>query len=146
MSARLVIHGEVAARQALDFDALSALSEQLVEPSALLAGRDIVAVRLDALLAMAGVTAGARSIVAESAEGSFVTSMSLETARQCVVVYRVGEAPLPRGLGGPFRLVTQGRLRCGDVKALDTIYVSERLPADDSDSERVCIRSARAAL
>ena len=145
MSARLVIDGEVAAPQALDFETLRALSEQLVEPSALLAGREIAAVRLDTLLAIAGLTDGARSVVFESAEGSFLVAMSLEAARDCVVVYRVGDAPLPRGLGGPFRLVTQGRLRCGDVKALGTIYISERPHVDDSDTERVCVRTARAA-
>lgn len=145
MSARLVVDGEVAARQTLDFESLRALAEQLVEPSALLAGREIAAVKLETLLELAGVTTSARSIVAESAEGSFVLPMSLEHARTCVIVYRVGDAPLPGGLGGPFRLVTQGRLRCGDVKALDTIYVSERPHVDDCDTERVCIRSPRAA-
>lgn len=145
MSARLVIDGQVAARQALDFDGLRALSEQLVEPSALLAGREIAAVRLDRLLAIAGLGAAARSIVAASTGDGFVLSMPLEAARNCVIVYRVGDAPLPGGLGGPFRLVTQGRLRCGDVKALASIYVSERPLVDDSDTERLCIRGADAA-
>jgi DMSO/TMAO reductase YedYZ molybdopterin-dependent catalytic subunit len=145
VSARLVIDGEVAAPQALDFETIRALADQLVEPSALLAGRDIAAVRLETLLAVAGLTDRARSIVFESSEGSFLVAMSLEAARTCVIVYRVGDAPLPRGLGGPFRLVTQGRVRCGDVKALGTIYVSERPHLDDSDTERVCVRTARAA-
>jgi hypothetical protein len=71
--------------------------------------------------------------------------MSMEMARTCVIVYRVGDSPLPRSLGGPFRLVTQGRSRCGDVKALGTIYVSERSHVDDSDTERVCLRTAPCA-
>ena len=145
MSPRLIIDGEVTAPQMLDFDALRALSEQLVEPSALLAGREIAAVQLDTLLAIAGVNAEARSVAAEATEGGFVISMSMETARSCVIVYRVGDSPLPPGLGGPFRLVTRGRLRCGDVKSLGTIYVSERPHVDDSDTERVCVRTVRAA-
>jgi DMSO/TMAO reductase YedYZ molybdopterin-dependent catalytic subunit len=139
--AHLVIDGEVAARQTLDFARLRELAEQLVEPSALLAGREVAAVRLDALLALAGLGREARSIIAESQEGGLVLSMPLEAAKSCVVLYRVGEAPLPRGLGGPFRLVTHGRLRSGDVKALDTIYVSERAVIDDSDTERLCVRT-----
>jgi DMSO/TMAO reductase YedYZ molybdopterin-dependent catalytic subunit len=145
VTGRLLIGGEVNEPQTLDFEMLRALDEQLVEPSALLAGREIAAVRLDTLLAIAGLHDRARSIVFESSEGSFLVAMSLEAARGCVVVYRVGEAPLPRGLGGPFRLVTQGRMRCGDVKALGTIYVSDRPHVDDSDTERVCVRTARAA-
>jgi DMSO/TMAO reductase YedYZ molybdopterin-dependent catalytic subunit len=140
--AALVIGGEVAAPQSLEFETLRALAEQLVESSTLLAGREIAAVRLDTLLTMAGVTDGACSVVAESSEGSFIVSMSLEAARSCVVVYRVGEAPLPHGLGGPFRLVTNGRLRCGDVKGLRTIYVSRRAHVESSDTERVCVRTA----
>ena len=145
MSARLVIDGEVTAPQSIDFATLCALSDQLVEPSALLAGREIAAVRLETLLLIAGLSDEARSVVFESTEGSFLVAMSLQAARDCVIVYRVGDAPLPRGLGGPFRLVTQGRLRCGDVKALGTIYISERPHVDDTDTERVCVRTPRAA-
>ena len=47
MSARIAIEGEVAVPQTLDFETMRALAEQLVEPSALLAGREIAAVRLD---------------------------------------------------------------------------------------------------
>jgi DMSO/TMAO reductase YedYZ molybdopterin-dependent catalytic subunit len=133
VSARLVVDGEVTAPRSLEFQTLRALSEQLV-----------AAVRLETLLVVAGVTDEARSVVFESSEGSFLVAMSLEAARDCVIVYRVGEAPLPRGLGGPFRLVTQGRLHCGDVKALGTIYVSKRAHIDDSDTERVCVRMPRA--
>lgn len=145
MTGRLVIAGEVAAPQTLDFETLRALSAQLVESSALLAGRQIAAVQLETLLAMAGVHATARSVAAEAAEGGLVITMSMEMARACVIVYRVGDAPLPRALGGPFRLVTHGRLRCGDVKALGAVYVSARPHVDESPSARVCARRARAA-
>jgi len=142
VSARLVIDGEVAAPQSLDFAALRALGDQLVEPSALLSGREIVAVRLETLLALARVNEHARSLVFESSEGSYVHSMTLEAVRGCVVIYRVGEAPLPRGLGGPLRLVTQAPARCGDIKALATIHVSEHAHIDDADTERWCLRTA----
>jgi DMSO/TMAO reductase YedYZ molybdopterin-dependent catalytic subunit len=145
MSALIALAGHVAAPRTFDFDALRALAEQLEEPSALLGGREIAAVRLDVLLDLAGVKEDARSVVFESTEGSFVVSLSLAAARGCVIVYRVGDAPLPHALGGPFRLITRGRLRCGDVKALGTIYVSDHAHVDDLDTERVCVRSASAA-
>ncbi len=93
MSARLLIEGEVTTPQALDFETLRSVSEQLVEPSALLAGREIGAVRLDPLLALAGVGGEARSTAFESTDESFLVSMSVEAARNCVVVYRVEDSP-----------------------------------------------------
>ncbi|MGZ3406125.1 MAG: molybdopterin-dependent oxidoreductase [Polyangia bacterium] len=145
MSRALHIDGEVVTPSDFDFEALRALTEQLVEPSALLAGREIAAVRLTTLLALAGACSGAQSIVCETEDGAYVTTLPIEAAQQCVILYRVGEAPLPRGLGGPFRLVTAGRLGNGDVKALGSIYVSERRFVDVDDTERVCVRVTRAA-
>lgn len=124
--ARLHIGGRVVAARDLDFMALRALDGQLVERSALLAGREIGAVPLATLLASAGIAAEARSLVAESLDGSFTTTLPLEAIGCCVVVYRIGGAALPRDLGGPFRLVSHGRVHSGDVKALGAIYLSER--------------------
>jgi DMSO/TMAO reductase YedYZ molybdopterin-dependent catalytic subunit len=145
MSRVLHIDGEVLKPRDFDFESLRALTEQLIEPSALLAGREIAAIRLATLLELAGAHASAQSVVAETEDGAYVTTMSMESARECVVLYRVGDAALPRGLGGPFRLVTQGRLRVGDVKALGSIYVSERRFVENDDTERVCVRVTRAA-
>ena len=141
----LHIDGEVATPRDFDFATLRAITEQLVEPSTLLAGREIAAVRLTVLLGLAGVRPTAQSIVCESEDGAYVTTLALEAARHCVVLYRVGEAPLPRGLGGPFRLVTSGRIRAGDVKALGSLYVCERRIVDVDDTERVCVKVTRAA-
>jgi DMSO/TMAO reductase YedYZ molybdopterin-dependent catalytic subunit len=145
VSARLHVGGDVTTPQDLDFDALRALSEQLVEASPLLAGRAIAAVKLDTLLRLAGVRATARSIVAESADGTFMTTLPIAAAIRCVVVYRVGEAALPYQLGGPFRLVTNGQVHCGDVKELGRIYVSEHDYVDEADTERICIKRRTAA-
>jgi DMSO/TMAO reductase YedYZ molybdopterin-dependent catalytic subunit len=144
MSARLHVGGRVQEALDLDFAALCALSGQLVEPSALLAGREIAAVPLSALVALAGMQSTACSLVAESTDGSFTTALPIEAIEQSVVVYRIGSAPLPRDLGGPFRLVTNGRLRCGDVKSLGAIYVSERpFVVEEPDTEPMCVRAAR---
>jgi DMSO/TMAO reductase YedYZ molybdopterin-dependent catalytic subunit len=123
-----------------DFARLRGLTEQLVEPSTLLAGREIVAIRLTTLLSLVGARASARSIMCESEDGAYVTTLPMEATRDCLILYRVGEAALPRGLGGPFRLVTGGRLGAGDVKALGSIYVSEQPFVDADDTERVCVR------
>lgn len=139
------VGGEVLAPRDFDFTSLRALPQQLVESSALLAGREIGAIPLTALLAAAGAHAGAQGLLLESADGAFATALPIEAAPACVIVYRVGDAPLPRGLGGPFRLVTHGRLRAGDVKALGAIYVSQRRFVDVDDTERVVVRVTRAA-
>jgi DMSO/TMAO reductase YedYZ molybdopterin-dependent catalytic subunit len=146
MARPLHIDGEVVTPCDLDFAALSALGEQLVEPSALLAGREIAAIRLTTLLELVGAGPRAQSIVCESEDGAYVTTLPIEAARDCVILYRVGDSPLPRGLGGPFRLVTSGRVRAGDVKALGSLYISERRFVDVDDTERVCVRvTTRAA-
>ncbi len=142
----LRIGGLVSTPQQLDFAGLGRLDEQHRETSTLLGGREIVAVSLAQLLALAQASARGRSIVAESADGDFLTTLPIAAAAACVIVYRVGDAPLPRSLGGPYRLVTNGRVRCGDVKHLGAIYVSDDPVVDGTESERVCLRSrSRAA-
>jgi DMSO/TMAO reductase YedYZ molybdopterin-dependent catalytic subunit len=140
VSARLRIAGNVTAPQELDFDALRELGDQLLEPSTMLGGQPIAAVPLDALLELAGVAPSTRSIVAESSDGSFSTTLQLASASTCVVIYRIGHVPFPRELGGPFRLVTRG-VHCGDVKSLGAIYASEEPAFEIGDSEVICLRA-----
>jgi hypothetical protein len=59
-----------------------------------------------------------------------------------VVIYRIGGAPFPRELGGPFRLVTHGGAG-GDVKGLGAIYASEEPAFDIGDSELICLQPRR---
>ena len=145
MSARLHIGGHVSAPREVAFADLRAFADQIAESSPLLAGREIGGVPMGALIALARPRSGARSIVAESADGSFMTSLSLESAARCVIVYRVGNVALPAGLGGPFRLFTQGRVRSGDVKRLGSLYVSDRQLVELPESERICARTGDAA-
>src|SRR5262249_30646678 len=119
--------------------ALRALADQQRESSALLGGREIFAVPLDRLLALAGIDPRARSIVAESSDGSFISMLPVSACAGCVVVYRVGDGPLPRPLGGPLRLVTRGQL--GDVKDLGSLHVSDQPFVDGTESGRVVLRS-----
>ena len=136
----LRIGGLVRAPQSFDFDALRAIADQRRESSMLLGGRDIIAVPLDRLLALADVEPRALSLVAESADGAFVSMLPLAASGACVVVYRVGDAPLPRSFGGPLRLVTPGHLGCGDVKDLGMLFVSDQPSVDGTESGRIAIR------
>ncbi|MGZ3429894.1 MAG: hypothetical protein ACXVCV_24760, partial [Polyangia bacterium] len=77
MSRVLRIDGEVTRPSDFDFAALRALGQQLVEPSTLLAGREIAAIRLATLLELAGAHASAQSLVAEAEDGAYVTTLPM---------------------------------------------------------------------
>jgi DMSO/TMAO reductase YedYZ molybdopterin-dependent catalytic subunit len=142
VSARLIIRGRVATPRAFTFADLRAFAHQLSETSPLLAGREIAGIPLTALLELARPHVSARSVIAESADGSFVSRLPLDAVAHCVVIYRVSGAALPASLGGPFRLITAGRLRRGDVKQLGAIYVSEQPFVEIADSELISVRAA----
>jgi DMSO/TMAO reductase YedYZ molybdopterin-dependent catalytic subunit len=139
MSARLHIGGHVQSPRDVTFADLSSCAEQ-VSDSSLMAGRELGGVPLAALLALVHPLAGARSIVAESVDGSFMTTLALDEVPGCVIVYRVGPIALPTGLGGPFRLFTEGRVRSGDVRRLGSLYVSETTVVECIDSELISLR------
>ena len=134
MAASLLILGEVVRPLELDFAMLARLATRLpAQPMRLAAGRDVPGLRLDALLACAGVKKTARSIVAECEDGTTLLNLPIQIAKTCLVLYRVGGVPLPRGLGGPMRLYAP---RYGEVKALASLYVSDAAWVRDTDTER----------
>jgi hypothetical protein len=139
----LRVGGQVITPQEFDFAALRALAEQIVEASAFLPGREIASVPLAALLTLSGVTAEARSLVIESADGRFSTTLPLAAVDGCVIQYRVGTSALPTVLGGPFRLVTRGSGPTSEINGLGFINVSERRYIPPSDTERVRLRDHR---
>jgi hypothetical protein len=135
MSASLIILGEVARPLELELSTLVALAERLpTQPVRLAAGRDVPGLRLDALLAHAGITQAARSLIAESEDGSTILNLPLGILKSCLVVYSVDKRlPLPRGLGGPLRLIAP---RYGEVRALASLYLSDAPWVRDTDTER----------
>jgi DMSO/TMAO reductase YedYZ molybdopterin-dependent catalytic subunit len=134
----LLILGEVDRPLELDWRALIRLAAQLPSRQVrLAAGRDVPGLRLDALLARAGMTANARSLIAESEDGRKVLNVPLTHLRSCLILYRVANAPLPRGLGGPFRLVAP---RLGEVKALASLYVSDCTFMRDDETDTINLR------
>jgi DMSO/TMAO reductase YedYZ molybdopterin-dependent catalytic subunit len=132
--ASVVILGEVAHPLELDLRGLDRLAASLPSrPVRLAAGRDLPGLRLDALLARAGLTDRACSLVAESEDGQMTLTVPIAAIKLSVLLFRVGNKPLPRGLGGPVRLVVPGH---GEVKALATLYVCDNaFERDDDDAE-----------
>jgi hypothetical protein len=133
----LLILGEVARPLELDWRALIRLAATLPNRQVrLAAGRDVPALRVDALLARAGMTENARSLIAESEDGRKVLNVPLSFLESCLILYRVANAPLPRGLGGPFRLIAP---RIGEVKALASLYVSDCAFMRDDETDSINI-------
>jgi hypothetical protein len=112
-------------------------------PVRLAAGRDVPGLCLDALLEHVGMTPEARCLVAGSEDGRTVLNVSLSMIHHGVILYRVGKQPLPRGLGGPLRLVVA---RLGEVKALASLYVCDSTFMRDDETEpiRLAVSSGRA--
>jgi DMSO/TMAO reductase YedYZ molybdopterin-dependent catalytic subunit len=137
----LRIDGEVGAPLALGFAELAALPEQVADVGAILPGREGGAVRLGALVAAAAASAGARWVTLASADGRFSASVPLDAVGDALVVYRLGDRPLPDDQGGPVRFFipqagrctgpgTDGVDACANVKALARITLSSARGAD----------------
>jgi DMSO/TMAO reductase YedYZ molybdopterin-dependent catalytic subunit len=120
----LRIEGCLAAARRFDFATLRALPDQQSARLRRSGQHYIVAVSLAQLIALVGVDERARSLVAESTDGKFVTVLPIAAADSCIVAYRIDDAPLPRRLGGPICLVVYSKPRCVDVKDLGAIFIS----------------------
>jgi DMSO/TMAO reductase YedYZ molybdopterin-dependent catalytic subunit len=130
---RLTVEGEVERPLAFGFDELAALPDQIEDVGALVPGRAGGAVRLRAVLDAAGAHAQSGWAVLRSADGTFALSVPVEAiAASAVLVYRSGDGPLPREMGGPLRLLIVDAAACGaagidacaNVKDLGAIRVT----------------------
>ena len=85
------------------------------------------AVRLRALVDMAGPLMYAKYLTVESEDGKFAASLPLaETQRTAVIVYDKGGKPLEREDGGPVRFVIPfSPDKCANVKGATKITLSE---------------------
>ncbi len=134
------IDGAVSFARGFTFDELRAGSEQLVERSALLGGRAITGVRLGALVAALGIKPWARFAVVRGADG-YVANLPLPAVHDCVLVYAIGDGPVPRELGGPVRLWTRGLDACSNVKGVERLTFAEHA----ADVVRRCRHASRHA-
>ncbi len=130
--AGLRIEGAVARTLELGFAELAALPGQIADVTALAPGREGGAVALRSVLDAAGLSAGAEALRLDSTDGKFSQEAPLDALGSAILVYRLGDAPLPPDRGGPIRFLIPnlescnlpGVDRCTNVKALGRIVVS----------------------
>lgn len=146
MSDVLTIDGEVDRPQRLTFDDLSRLAEpyQVLDVSRLDPKRSGDAVRLEGLLAAAGVQPAARWLTLHATSDDFHASIPLDAVRErAIVLYRLAGGPLPAKSGGPFRFFipdfaacrTHEIDECANVKFVDRIELSVERGHDNRPAE-----------
>ena len=116
---QLRVEGEVHSPRALSFSDLALLPEQIPDVGQLIPGREGGGVRLRSLLQVVGLKETATYITLVSSDGKFSASVPLEAVRDAVLVYRLGNAPLPPQKGGPLRFFIPNVEACaiGEVDA-----------------------------
>lgn len=132
MKTLLRVIGAVETEQSLSFEDLRALSGQVADIAALIPGREGGGVHLAAILAAAGVRPGSTHITLSATDGRFSASVPLAAVSDAVVVYRIGDEPLPTSKGGPLRFLIPnieqcaigGVDACANVKYLGTMRVT----------------------
>jgi DMSO/TMAO reductase YedYZ molybdopterin-dependent catalytic subunit len=127
----LRVEGAVRTPRSLGFGDLAALPGQIPDVGALVANRQGGAVAFRSLLDSVGVSPNATQVLLESLDGGFSQEAPLASLQTAVLVYRLGDAPLPAELGGPVRFLIPnveecagGVDRCTNVKALGRVHVS----------------------
>ncbi len=113
------VEGMIARPCRLTFDDLAALEGQVCDVSKIIAGRDGVAVRLAAIVQHAAVDPEATHLTVIADDDSFSASVPLAAVEDAVLLYKLGEEPLPVSRGGPFRFLVPeaARQRSAEVDA-----------------------------
>lgn len=146
MADALRIDGAVDRPVSLSFDDLARLAEahQVRDMSRLDPKRAGDAVRLEGLLATAGVQPAARWLTLHATADDFHASIPLEAVRdRAVVLYRLQGGPLPAKSGGPFRFFIPDSAscktaevdECANVKYIDRIELSAERGHDNRPLE-----------
>ena len=114
----LTIHGCHPGPMVFTYADLRWVPAQIEDVGRIVPGRRGSAVSVADLLSGASVGAGARQAVFHSADDGFLARVSLAAALENgILVYRIGERPLPERLGGPVRLfIPETGDRCANVK------------------------------
>jgi hypothetical protein len=115
----LRVEGEVQHPRDLSFADLAALPGQVSDVGQLIPGREGGGVRLQSILEAVGPTQAATHVTLVSSDGKFSASVPLETVREAVLAYRLGNDPLPANKGGPMRFFIPHVNECaiGEVDA-----------------------------
>jgi 2-dehydropantoate 2-reductase len=129
----LRVEGAVETPRIFSFTDLASLPGQVPDISKVIPGREGGGVWLRALLEATGVRPQASHLTLHATDGDFSASVPLEAIRDsAIVVYRLGEVPLPAAQGGPMRFfITHteecavGEVdACANVKFLGTIQLT----------------------
>ena len=138
-TATLRVEGEVQTPREFVFAELAALPEQISDVGSLIPGRQGGAVRLRTLLDATGVHPHATHVTLHATDGDFSASVPLAAVRErALIVYRMGEVPLPVEQGGPLRFLIMDAEACGlseidtcaNVKFLGSIQVTQEPGVD----------------
>lgn len=133
-SPALRVEGEVRTPRAFRFADLATLPEQIMDIGTLIPGRQGGGVWLRALLDATDVGERATYLTLHATDGQFSASVPIEAVRDhAVVLYRLGNEPLPVEQGGPMRFLITNVEACGigevdacaNVKFLGTIELTE---------------------
>lgn len=117
----------------LEFSDFQALDEQVADVSTQVPGRSGGAVRLRAVLDLAGLDADATHLTVEATDDSFSACVPLHAVLDsALLTYREGEEPLPASKGGPVRMLIpdaassdiEGVDACANVKFVGLLLVS----------------------
>lgn len=121
----LTVDGLVRTPLRLTYADLRAAPDQIEDVGARAPGRKGGGLRVEAVLRRADPDPSAGQVTFHSAEGGFEASVSIQEARERgILIYRLGEDPLPEGLGGPVRLVIPGTENaCNNVKRVVRVEV-----------------------
>lgn len=125
----LKIEGAVLQPVSLDYESLNKLpaEHQVPDVSVLVPGVRGQGIRVQGLLELPALEIGADHATFHAEDGSYAVSLTLRQARECgVLIYRLDGGPLPKSLGGPFRLVTPGLDDlCANVKGVARIELTK---------------------
>lgn len=145
----LTIDGQVERPRRLTLADLAGIDTayQVPDVSRLVPARQGAAVKLEGLLQLVGVRPGADYLTLHASRDDFHASIPLSAVRdQALLIYRLGDGPLPVEAGGPLRFLIRDpaacRTRevdeCASVKFVDRLEITrgrgfDNRPADESE-------------
>ena len=141
----LRLDGEVDTPREIGFAEMAGLAGQVDDVGAVVPGRRGGAVRLATLLAAVGARPSATHATLTSADGRFAASVPLAAVADALVVYRLGDAPLPAAAGGPFRFLVPAASDCatGEVDACANVKDLARIRLENGPGKDTRPTNAR---
>ena len=142
----LTVEGEVRTRLHLSFAQLAAMPEQAQQPdvSRLDPKRAGDAVRLAAILELAGELPGVQWLTLHASQDDFHASVPVAAVRERgLLIYRLAGSPLPEKAGGPIRFLIPDFAachssevdECANVKFVDRIELTRSRGRDNRPQE-----------